>query len=171
MNGSHRLALAVVLAITGLVTIGSAQQPPPVQAPMPEILKAYSPVTDERLRTPTDADWLMIRRSYNGWGYSPLDQITPANVSRLEPAWVFSTGVSSGHEAAPLVNNGVMFFSTPSHTVVAIDARTGVLLWRWIKEVAENVIAPHPTSRGVALYGNKVFFAACLLYTSDAADE
>jgi len=160
MNGSHRLVLAVVLAITGLVTIGSAQQPPPVQAPMPAILKAYSPVTDERLRTPTDADWLMIRRSYNGWGYSPLDQITPANVSRLEPAWVFSTGVSSGHEAAPLVNNGVMFFSTPSHTVVAIDARTGVLLWRWIKEVAENVIAPHPTSRGVALYGNKVFFAA-----------
>ena len=51
----------------------------------------------------------MIRRSYDGWGYSPLDQITPANISRLEPAWVFSTGVSSGHEAAPLVNNGVMF--------------------------------------------------------------
>ncbi len=50
---------------------------------MPEILKTYSPVTDERLRTPADADWLMIRRSYDGWGYSPLDQITPANVSRL----------------------------------------------------------------------------------------
>ena len=71
----------------------------------------------------------MIRRSYDGWGYSPLDQITPANASRLEPAWVFSTGVSSGHEAAPLVNNGVMFFSTPSHRVVAVDARTGKPVW------------------------------------------
>ena len=160
MKGLHRFALASGLTITGLVTIGSAQQPAPVQPPMPAILKAYTPVTAERLRTPTDADWLMIRRLYNGWGYSPLDQITAANVSRLEPAWVFSTGVSSGHEAAPLVNNGVMFVSTPSHRVVAIDAKTGVILWRYIKDVAENVVAPHPTSRGVALYGNKVFFAA-----------
>jgi len=144
-----------------LVAMGMTQQPtPPVQAPMPAILKTYSPVTAERLKSPTDGDWLMVRRSYDGWGYSPLDQITPANISRLEPAWVFATGVSSGHEAAPLVNNGVMFFSTPSHRVVAIDARTGVILWRYIKEVAEDLVAPHPTSRGVALYGDKVFFAA-----------
>jgi alcohol dehydrogenase (cytochrome c) len=161
MQSSRRIAIGVV-ASTGLVALAYAQQPaaPPVQAPMPAILKAYAPVTAQRLTQPADADWLMIRRSYDGWGYSPLDQITPANVSRLEPAWVFSTGVSSGHEAAPLVNNGVMFVSTPSHRVVAIDARTGVILWRYIKEVAENVVAPHPTSRGVALYGDKVFFAA-----------
>jgi len=144
-----------------LVALGLTQQPaPPVQAPMPEILKNYSAVTGERLRTPADGDWLMIRRSYDGWGYSPLDQITPANVSRLQPAWVFATGVRSGHEAAPLVNNGVMFFSTPVHSVLAIDAKTGVILWRYNKEVAENIVAPHPTSRGVALYGDKVFFAA-----------
>src|SRR5215204_7526453 len=149
------------LAAGTLVAIGLTLQPTPqVQAPMPEILKSYAPVTEQRLRTPSDGDWLMIRRSYDGWGYSPLDQITPANVSRLQPAWVFSTGVSSGHEAAPIVNNGVMFVSTPSHRVVAIDARTGTILWRYIKEVAENVVAPHPTSRGVALYGDRVFFAA-----------
>src|SRR6186997_876784 len=150
MQRSHRIALGVAV-ITGLVALAYAQQPappplPPVVAPMPEILKTYTAVTADRLQKPADGDWLMIRRSYDGWGYSPLDQITPANVSRLEPAWVFSTGVSSGHEAAPIVNNGVMFVSTPSHQVVAIDAKTGVILWRWIKEVAENVVAPHPTS-------------------------
>ncbi len=161
MESSHGVIVAGVLAVIGIGAFGFAQQPaPPALAPMPEILKAYSPVTDDRLKAPTDGDWLMIRRSYDGWGYSPLDQITPANVSRLEPAWVFSTGVSSGHEAAPLVNNGVMFISTPSHRVVAIDARTGTILWRYIKEVAENIVAPHPTSRGVALYGDKVYFAA-----------
>jgi alcohol dehydrogenase (cytochrome c) len=164
MRYTHRLSIGV-LAITGLVALAYAQQPapppqPPLVAPMPEILKAYSAVTADRLQKPADGDWLMIRRSYDGWGYSPLDQITPANVGRLEPAWVFSTGVGSGHEAAPIVNNGVMFFSTPSHRVVAIDAKTGTILWRYIKEVAENVVAPHPTSRGVALYGDKVFFAA-----------
>ena len=153
--------VAGVLALAGLAALAAAQQPlPPVRPPMPEILKNYRAVTEDLLRAPADGDWLMIRRTFDGWGYSPLDEITPANISRLEPAWVFSTGVSSGHEAAPLVNNGVMFFSTPSHTVVAIDAKTGVILWRWIKEVAENVVAPHPTSRGVALFGNKVFFAA-----------
>jgi len=144
-----------------LVVVGLAQQPaPPVQAPMPDILKTYTPVTEQQLRAPADGDWLMIRRTYDGWGYSPLDQITPANVSRLEPAWVFSTGVRSGHEAAPVVSNGVMFVSTPTHQVLAIDAKTGRILWRFIKEVAENVVAPHPTSRGVALLGDKVFFAA-----------
>ena len=134
-------ALMRTLLVAGiLVATGLTQQPaPPVQAPMPEILKNYSAVTEERLRTPADGDWLMIRRSYDGWGYSPLDQITPANVSRLQPAWVFATGVSSGHEAAPVVNNGVMFVSTPSHRVVAIDARTGTILWRYIKEVDETL--------------------------------
>jgi alcohol dehydrogenase (cytochrome c) len=160
MKASNRWTIAGVLAVAALAA-GFAQQPlPPVQAPMPDILKAYSPVTEERLRKPSDADWLMIRRTYDGWGYSPLNEITPANINRLQPAWVFATGVSSGHEAAPVVNNGVMFISTPSHRVVAIDARTGTILWRYIKEVAENVVAPHPTSRGVALYGDKVFFAA-----------
>ena len=87
MKRSQRIAIGV-LAITGLVALAYAQQPappplPPVVAPMPEILKTYSAVTADRLLKPADGDWLMIRRSYDGWGYSPLDQITPANVSRL----------------------------------------------------------------------------------------
>jgi alcohol dehydrogenase (cytochrome c) len=147
-----------VLALAMWVGLESAQQPAPV--PMPERLRDYSAVTPERLKNPADADWLMVRRTYNGWGYSPLNQITPANVDRLRPAWVFSTGVISGHEAAPLVNNGVMFVSTPQHRVVAIDAKTGVILWRYIKEVPEHLVVLHATSRGVALAGNKVFFAA-----------
>jgi len=150
---------AAALCVAGV----SAQQPPappPLVVPMPAILKAYAPVTAERLQKPADGDWLMIRRTYDGWGYSPLDQITPANISRLQPAWVFSTGVNSGHEAPPIVNNGVMFISTPGHRVTAVDARTGVMLWRYIKEVADPIVAPHPTTRGIALYGDKVFFAA-----------
>ena len=141
----------------------SAQQPAPlptVPVPMPALLKNYTTVTADRLTNPADGDWLMIRRTYDGWGYSPLDQITTANVSRLQPVWVFSTGVNSGHEAPPIVNNGVMFVSTPGHRVAAIDAKTGVLLWRYNKEVAERIVAPHPTTRGIALYGNQVFFAA-----------
>ena len=47
---------------------------------MPAVLQNYQPVTAERLKHPEDGNWLMIRRTYDGWGYSPLNQITPANV-------------------------------------------------------------------------------------------
>ena len=51
--------------------------------------------------------------------------------ARLQPAWVFSTGSNNGHESAPLVNNGVMFVSTPGNQVIALDARTGRRLWHF----------------------------------------
>ena len=131
------------------------QQPPlpPLVVPMPDVLKNYPPVTASRLTAPADGDWLMVRRTYDGWGYSPLDQITAANVRGLRPAWVFSTGVNSGHEAAPIVHGGVMFVSTPEHKVVAIDAKTGVLLWRYTKQVPEALwrrIPPRAASRSTA---------------------
>jgi alcohol dehydrogenase (cytochrome c) len=134
--------------------------PPPVVVPTPPILLNYKPVDAERLKRPADDDWLMIRRTYDGWGYSPLDQITPANVARLQPMWSFSTGVINGHEAPPIVNNGVMFVATPGNQVIAIDAVHGSVLWRYKRPLAEDVILLHPTSRGIALYRDKVYFAA-----------
>ena len=130
MNGFRRWALAGALTITGFVTLGTAQQPPAAGADARDPAGLHAGHGGAASK-PDDGDWLMIRRTYDGWGYSPLDQITPANVSRLQPAWVFSTGVSSGHEAAPIVNNGVMFVSTPGNQVIAIDAKTGTLLWRY----------------------------------------
>jgi alcohol dehydrogenase (cytochrome c) len=127
---------------------------------MPSVLRNYQPVTAERLKKPEDGNWLMIRRTYDGWGYSPLDQITGANVSRLRPVWVFSTGETKVHEAAPVVNNGVMFVSTPNNQVIAIDAKTGSLLWRYRRPRPAGAAVPHDTNRGVALYGDKVFYAA-----------
>jgi alcohol dehydrogenase (cytochrome c) len=127
---------------------------------MPAILKAYPPVTAERLLKPKDDEWLMIRRTYDGWGYSPLDQINATNVSRLQPVWVFSTGAVNGHEAPPLVNGGVMFVATPGNQVIAVEVKTGRLLWRYRRPIPEDAVVMHPTSRGVALYADKVFLAA-----------
>ncbi len=62
-----------------------------VPLPMPEILKQYQSIPAERLKNPPDGDWPMFRRTYDGWGYSPLSQIDTGNVKRLQPAWVFST--------------------------------------------------------------------------------
>jgi glucose dehydrogenase len=56
---------------------------------MPQILQTYKPVTDARLKQPDDGDWLSVRRTYDGWGYSPLAQINAQNVQQLQPVWVF----------------------------------------------------------------------------------
>jgi alcohol dehydrogenase (cytochrome c) len=149
-------AFAVVsIAVTGL-----AQPQPEPAAPMPAVLRNYQPVTAERLKKPEDGNWLMIRRTYDGWGYSPLQEITANNVARLRPLWVFSTGETRVHEAAPIVNNGVMFVSTPNNQVIAIDAKSGNMLWRYRRPRPAGAAVPHDTSRGVALFGDKVYFAA-----------
>jgi alcohol dehydrogenase (cytochrome c) len=122
-------------------------------------LRAYQPVTAARLRSPEDRNWLMIRRTYDGWGYSPLSQITTQNVSRLKQVWMFSTGEGRVHEAAPIVNEGVMFFSTPNNQVVALDAKTGGLLWRYRRPRPQGAYVLHDTNRGIALLGDKVFYA------------
>src|SRR5258705_13135514 len=134
------MKIAILAAAFGLVLIfgafvaqqqaqGPAQGQPP--APTPAVLQNYKPVTAERLKKPEDGDWLMVRRTYDGWGYSPLDQITPGNVRRLQPVWLMSTGLNNGHQAPPIVNNGVMFVSTPFNQVIALDARSGEELWRY----------------------------------------
>src|ERR1700732_5215816 len=104
------------------------QGPPP---PMPAILKNYQPVTAGRLLKPEDGNWPMIRRTYDGWGYSPLDQVTPANVARLKLVWSSTTGEGRAHESAPVVNNGVVFVTTPFNQVIAFDGATRTILWRY----------------------------------------
>ncbi len=157
-------AVLGLLALTVAMGIGQSQpeppEPPAPRAPMPAVLRDYQPVTAERLATPEDGNWLSIRRTYDGWGYSPLDQITADNVKNLRPVWIFSTGETKVHESAPLVNNGVMFVSTPNNQVIAIDVRSGNLLWRYKKSRPAGAVVAHDTSRGVALYGDKVYFAA-----------
>ncbi|HZB91172.1 MAG TPA: PQQ-dependent dehydrogenase, methanol/ethanol family [Stellaceae bacterium] len=118
----------------------------------------YTPVTDARLTNPEPQNWLMTRGRYQGWSYSDLAQVNAGNVKQLVPVWSFSTGVDSGHEAPPIVNNGIMFVSTPYSQVLALDAASGDLLWRYKRPIPEGFSALHNTSRGVALYGDKVYF-------------
>jgi len=154
------LSMFSLIGVSALVAVASAQLPPEtVVAPVPAVLRNYQAVTAERLAKPEDSNWLMIRRTYDGWGYSPLDQITPANVAKLKPVWVFSTGEARVHESAPVVNNGVMFVTTPNNQVIAIDALSGNLLWRYRRPRVSGALVLHDTSRGVALFGDKVYFA------------
>jgi alcohol dehydrogenase (cytochrome c) len=169
MPEKHRLHAAIAasaLALALSAATASAQQPlpppptPETPRPVPPILQGYKPVTAERLKQPEDGDWLMYRRTYDGWGYSPLSQITTENVGRLKPAWTLQTGQIEGHQAPPIVNSGVMFVATPGNQVLAIDAKKGDLLWRFKRPIPEDILLLHPTSRGVGLLDGKIYFAA-----------
>jgi alcohol dehydrogenase (cytochrome c) len=112
------------------------------------------------LKAPEAGDWLMLRRTYDGWAHSPLSQITTGNVSNLQPVWVLATGQEGGHEAPGIVASGVMFVATPGNQVLAIDVKTGTVIWRYRRSLPDSAIFVHRTSRGVALFGDKVYFAA-----------
>jgi alcohol dehydrogenase (cytochrome c) len=115
----------------------------------------YTPVTDAMLKNPDPNDWLMIRRNYQAWNDSPLTQITPANVKGLTLAWSWTLTDGPGRfQPAPLVHNGILYIAHVGHTVQALDARTGALIW-------EHHIGPPSTAaiRNLALAGNHVFLA------------
>jgi alcohol dehydrogenase (cytochrome c) len=134
-------------------------------------VKSYSPVTDQRLANPEPGNWLMYRRTYDGANYSPLNKINVGNAKDLTPVWTFSTGVTEAHEAPPIVNNGVMFVATPQGQVLALDAKTGDLFWRYKRKLPEDLFQLHPTNRGVALWQDKVYLATtdCFLVALDAS--
>ncbi|MFL5047790.1 MAG: PQQ-binding-like beta-propeller repeat protein, partial [Xanthobacteraceae bacterium] len=168
---------AAALVAAGL-SVALAQMPQvvapvsatPTPGPLPEVLQKYSAVTAERLKKPEDGNWFHFRRTYDGWGFSPLNEITPKTVGRLQLVWSMATGQVEGHQAPPIVNNGVMFVATPGNQLLAIEAKTGNLLWRYKRRLPEDVVHLHPTNRGVALYGDKVYFASadCILVALDA---
>src|SRR5947209_5499899 len=76
---SWLLATTLVAAMTAP---GFAQQLPNA-APTNAAVKDFKPVTADMLLKPDPADWLMWRRTYDGWGYSPLDQINKTNIKNL----------------------------------------------------------------------------------------
>jgi alcohol dehydrogenase (cytochrome c) len=130
----------------------------------------YRPVTDARLANPEPENWLMTKGNYAGWSYTPLSQVTPANVKKLRPVWSASTGVISGHEAPAIVNGEYMFVATPNNQVLAYEAATGKILWKHTRELPEGFAALHRTNRGVALWGDMVYVGSndCILTALEA---
>jgi glucose dehydrogenase len=79
-------------------------------------------------------NWLTYSGNYNGQRYSTLDQVTPANVKNLELQWVFQVrtlGAADKFEATPLVVDGIMYTVSPPNDVVALDAVSGRVFWRY----------------------------------------
>lgn len=93
-----------------------------------------------------DGQWVRPAKDYASTRYSTLNEITTQNANGLKVAFTFSTGLTHGHEAAPLVVNNTMYIVTPwPNKLYALDLTKPGAPQRWVYEPK-----PTPASQGVA---------------------
>ncbi|MGO9330032.1 MAG: PQQ-binding-like beta-propeller repeat protein [Steroidobacteraceae bacterium] len=116
-------------------------------------------------------EWLSYSGSLSGWRYSSLSEITPANVSQLHVRWVHQSSSSERKfELTPLVVGDTIFVTEPPATVLALDAKTGKVIWEYQRPIAVAGSNDRPNvglpvccgvqNRGLAILDNSLFFAS-----------
>lgn len=109
------------------------------------------------------SQWLTYGGDVSQRRFSPLKEITPANVNRLRPVWIWQTGVAESFQSTPLVVGGAMYVTTPmveqTQRVVKLHAATGRVLWETRIRIGTALFCCGPNNRGVAAWGDKVYLA------------
>jgi glucose dehydrogenase len=93
------------------------------------------------------SDWPAYGGGFNGDHYSSLTQINRANVQHLQPAWSYDTGEKGNLEVNPVIVDGTLYAYTPSQIVIALDAATGKLKWKF-----DSGIRATQPSRGITYW-------------------
>jgi quinoprotein glucose dehydrogenase len=114
-------------------------------------------------------DWPVSNGDAAGDHYSTLSQINRQNVHALRVAWTFDTGETGGMESNPIIVKGVLYTFTPSQKVIALDAVSGKLIWKF-----DSGIRSTQPARGVAYWTDgkesRIFATVSnFLYALDAA--
>ncbi|WNW13699.1 glucose/quinate/shikimate family membrane-bound PQQ-dependent dehydrogenase [Pseudomonas sp. DTU_2021_1001937_2_SI_NGA_ILE_001] len=162
---SGGLTLAVLLA--GLVALASQfTHPGRIEG---QLDRETAGTTSSAPAMP-DGDWQSYGRTAFGDRYSPLTQITPDNVHKLEPAWTFRTGDIPGPgdpgettaENTPLKVNGMLYVCTPHSQVIALDPDSGKEIWRYDPKISTQSAKDfkgwaHMTCRGVAYHDQAAY--------------
>jgi len=107
-----------------------------------------------------DDDWRAYGRTQFGQRYSPLAEITPANVKNLKVAWTFRTGDLPGpndpgettFEVTPIKVGDTLYLCSQHQRLFALDAKTGALRWSYDPKVKDNPTFQHLTCRGVSYH-------------------
>lgn len=151
------LAVGVGLMLFGAVAIASLLHDPwTIDGRLP---LASGPVAASGDMPP--GEWHAYGRTAFGQRYSPLTQITPDNVTRLEPAWTYHTGDLRGRpgdpaettfEVTPLKVGNRLYLCTPHQSVIALDATTGQQVWRRDLQIRPSLALQHLTCRGLSYH-------------------
>jgi quinoprotein glucose dehydrogenase len=102
-----------------------------------------------------DGEWPVVGGSNHSERYSGLEQITPANVSRLRLAWKIHLGMPEAGmgvlEATPLMVGDMLYMCNMRNEVLALDPETGKTLWRFDPRIDQTAVILS-VCRGVAYY-------------------
>ena len=153
MSSSRVLAVAAIVLLSFGVRTTTAQSS----------AADFVPVTDAMLQDPEPGDWLSWRRTLDGWGYSPLDQINRDNVGDLRLVWARALNPGS-QQGTPLAYGGVLYMPNPRDVTQAIDAVTGDLLWEYRRpipdDVGEYIGGLLDPNRNIAIFGSTIIDTA-----------
>jgi alcohol dehydrogenase (cytochrome c) len=144
--------LMFVVAAASIVVGSLVAQEAPPRLVSPQELLAGLPVDGSR--------WLTFGGSYTNQRHSPLTQITPENVGRLVPQWVFQTDTAGRFETTPLLRDNVLYVTGPLNVAWAIDARTGREIWRYRRELPPTgglTACCGLVNKGFAVLGDRLF--------------
>ncbi|MDP3229331.1 MAG: membrane-bound PQQ-dependent dehydrogenase, glucose/quinate/shikimate family [Acidovorax sp.] len=157
LRHSGSMALAVALGLFTAVAVASWFHDP-YRITGTVAGNTTTPATSAQGEPPR-GEWHAYGRTGLGQRYSPLDQITPANVAQLQVAWQYRTGDVRGQpgdpeettfQVTPLKIDNRLFLCTPHQSVIALDATTGAQLWRYDPEIQGDLALQHLTCRGLS---------------------
>lgn len=106
-----------------------------------------------------DKQWHSFGRDHTNQRFSPLSAVNDKNVNKLVPKWIFQTGKKGSFQTQPLVVDGIMYLTLPGNDVVALDAESGQLNWRYRHKYRKEKNKGGPANRGAAIAQGKVFEA------------
>ncbi|MDM0045369.1 membrane-bound PQQ-dependent dehydrogenase, glucose/quinate/shikimate family [Variovorax dokdonensis] len=158
-SGTLALGIAAI-ACVGVAGLSVARDQHRVAGQFDFESSAASPLPESAAGDAVPAgEWHAYGRTAFGQRYSPLAQITPANVGQLQKAWEFHTGDVRGrpgdpeettYEVTPLKVGNRLYLCTPHQSVIALDATTGAQVWRRELGLPQGLALQHLTCRGLS---------------------
>jgi PQQ-dependent dehydrogenase (methanol/ethanol family) len=151
--------------LLGLLLVGCSARPERRIARQPDrttVLPAR--IHPDTASASDDGQWRMPARNFASTRYSGLNQITTENAKQLQLAWTFSTGVTRGHEAAPLVVDSTMYVVTPfPNYLYALDLSQPGAPAKWTYKpspmlAAQGVACCDLVNRGAAYSDGKIYY-------------
>src|SRR5262245_44728633 len=149
MRTARLIQIACLVILVGVAVPIAQQTPAPGAVTQQDLLGGLKP---------DGASWLTFGGNYSNHRYSPLTQITPQNVNRLQPQWTFQTGTLGNFEATTIVRDNILYVTGPQNVNWAIDARSGRQIWRYRRELPPNLTACCGlVNHGFAVLGDKLY--------------
>ncbi|MQP74441.1 membrane-bound PQQ-dependent dehydrogenase, glucose/quinate/shikimate family [Stenotrophomonas sp. MYb238] len=152
--------LATSLLLAAVALAGIPRHLHEIRGTLPMTAIAVAPALGDD--APPPGEWHAYGRSDYGQRYSPLAQITPANIGRLQPAWQMRTGDmrlpqdvgETTYEATPLKIGDTLYLCTPHSWALALDADTGAVRWRFDPGAGMEPQRQHQSCRGLSWFAD-----------------